>query len=244
MSSSIRLVLFDLGGTLFHELGPWPALYRRADEALWRVLQRAGVSPEARTAYRDSTNLIELYYVLHRGDLSEPTIRAVLGQLLEERGYQLSRETLRSAIAAMFAVTQANWEVEADAVQTLSALRSAGFRMGAISNGSDDDNTQALIDKGGIRLDFEYILTSGVFGKRKPHPDIFRAALDYFGMPASMAVMIGDDYEADIVGAQAVGMRSIWITRRVPEPVAMRAEGRPLAVASTLSEIPAILNGA
>ncbi len=241
MTSAIRLVLFDLGGTLFHEVGPWPELYRRADEALWEVLKEAGVAPEARAVYGSSTNLIEHYYTLHRGDLSEPTIRAVLGQLLHGCGYDLPADKLRSAIGAMFKVTQANWELEEDALPTLSALRSAGFLMGAISNGSDDDNTQALIDKGGIRPYFEYILTSGTFGKRKPHPEIFLKALSYFGTPPSETVMIGDDYEADITGAQAAGMQSIWITRRVEAPVAIRAEGRPLAVVSALSEIPAIL---
>ncbi len=237
----IRLVLFDLGGTLFHEKGPWEALYRRADQALWTALEQAGIPSAAREIYGESTNLFELYYALHRGDLNEPTTARVLDELLRGRGYHLPKDSLRAALGAMFAVTQTNWDIEDDAIATLQVLRSQGFRIGAISNGSDDDNTQALIDKACVRPYLEYIVSSAAFGKRKPHPDIFKAALNHFGLPATQAVMIGDDYEADIVGAQQVGMHSIWITRRVAEPVPLRPEARPLAVVSTLSEIPAIL---
>jgi putative hydrolase of the HAD superfamily len=241
MTSSIRLVIFDLGGTLFHEMGPWDDLFRLADQALWKVLQDAGVPIEARAAYGNSTNLFELYYALHRADLNEPTTGAVLDTLLQSRGYRLGKDRLRAALRAMFAVTQANWQAEQDAIPTLDLLRSRGYRLAAISNASDDDNTQALIDKGGVRPYFEFIVSSAAFGKRKPHSDIFRAVLDHFRIPAAEAAMIGDDYEADIVGAQRVGMRSIWITRRVAEPVPIRPEARPIAVVSALGEIPPLL---
>jgi len=134
--------------------------------------------------------------------------------------------------------------VEEDAIPTLATLKSQGFRIGAVTNGADNDNSQALIDKGGVRPYLEYIVSSAVYGKRKPHPSIFRAALQYFGLPATKAVMIGDDYEADIVGAGGAGLRSIWITRRVSNPGPIRPEARPVAVVSTLSEIPALLAGA
>ena len=241
MTPAIRLVVFDLGGTLFHETGPWEELFQQADRMLWQALQDAGVSIEARAAYGDSANLFELYYALHRADLNEPTTGVVLDSMLRSRGYRLEKDQLRSALRAMFAVTQANWQVEQDAIPTLDLLRSRGYRIGAISNASDDDNTQALIDKGGVRPYLEFIVSSASFGRRKPHSDIFRAVLDHFRIPPAETVMIGDDYEADIVGAQRVGIRPIWITRRVAEPVPIRPEGRPAAVVSALSDIPPLL---
>jgi HAD superfamily hydrolase (TIGR01509 family) len=241
MTSTIRLVIFDLGGTLFHEIGPWEELFRRADRTLWKELQDAGVPIEARAAYGTSANLFEHYYALHRADLNEPTTAAVLDSLLQSRGYRLGKDRLRAALGAMFAVTQTNWQAEQDALPTLDLLRSRGYRIAAISNASDDDNTQALIDKGGLRSYLEFIVSSAAFGKRKPHSGIFRAVLEQFQTPPANAVMVGDDYEADIVGAQGVGMRSIWITRRVAEPVPIRPEGRPVAVVSALSEIPPLL---
>ncbi len=45
----------------------------------------------------------------------------------------------------------------------------------------------------------------------KPMPHIFRAALQRLRMPAEAAAMIGDSLAADVAGAQAVGLRTIWL---------------------------------
>lgn len=45
----------------------------------------------------------------------------------------------------------------------------------------------------------------------KPSPDFFQEALHDMGVPASGALMIGDDLENDIGGAQAVGLRGILV---------------------------------
>jgi len=48
-----------------------------------------------------------------------------------------------------------------------------------------------------------------LFGK--PAPEFFRAAIDSFGCPSSEVVMIGDDVEADVNGAIAVGLAGILV---------------------------------
>ncbi|HEY9151296.1 MAG TPA: HAD family hydrolase, partial [Anaerolineales bacterium] len=116
-----------------------------------------------------------------------------------------------------------------------------GFRLGLISNAADDENTQTLIDKGGFRPYLEFIVSSAAFGKRKPHPAIFQAALDYFHVNANQAVMVGDLVTTDILGARQIGMKSIWITRRVVE-TANRLNIKPDAVVSSLHEIPPLLS--
>lgn len=241
MARDVQLLLFDLGGTLFHENGPWEELYARADRALWDVLHEAGVALGSGELYGTDTNLIELYYAEHRGDSNEPTTFAVLDEMLKRRGYSLPSQTLRAALRAMYAVTQTNWDVEEDAISTLRVLQTQGYHIAAITNAADLENTQTLIDKGGIRPYLEYIVSSASFGKRKPHPSIFQEALRHFGLAPSQAIMTGDDYEADIAGACGVRMRAIWITRRVSRPGPIRPEAQPAAVVSRLSEIPAVL---
>ncbi len=216
-------------------------MYARADSALWGVLHQAGVALRSRELYGADTNLIELYYAQHRGDSNEPTTFTVLDEMLKRRGYSLPGHTLHEALRAMYAVTQTNWDVEEDAVSTLKLLQSHGYHIAAVSNAADLENTQTLIDKGGVRPYLEYIVSSAGFGKRKPHPSIFLAALQHFGLPPSQAIMTGDDYEADIAGACGIGMRAIWITRRVSKPGTIRPEAQPIAVVSKLSEIPALL---
>ena len=56
---------------------------------------------------------------------------------------------------------------------------------------------------------FRHIQTSEDAGFQKPHPAIFRLVLDKFGVQASDAVMIGDNLETDMGGAQAAGIHTI-----------------------------------
>ncbi len=237
----IEVVLFDLGGTLFHEIGPWDGLYRRADDELWKVLHGAGVDLGPRDLYGDDDTLFAFYTKHQSPGLAETTMASVLDQLLRSKGFALDAETLRSGLRAMYAVTQTNWRAEDDTIPTLRQLRSRGFRIGAVSNGSDDDNTQALIDNSGVRPYLEFLISSAAFGRRKPDPAIFRLALDHFQVAPEHAIMVGDNYEADVVGAHGAGMQAIWITRRVKPPLPEMAEGEPEAIVEALSEIPPLL---
>jgi HAD superfamily hydrolase (TIGR01509 family) len=240
----VRLVIFDLGSTLIYEKGPWDPFFPRADEALWEELRASGVTIGPGGLYGGQPSLFSVYYEQYRGDLNEPTTVGVLDKLLQDKGFHLPKETLRSAVGAMFAVTQENWLPEEDAIPTLETLKQGELHIGLISNASDDDNTQALIDKGQFRPYLEHMVSSANFGRRKPHPDIFRSVLQHFDIPAAQAVMVGDDYQADVLGAQGVGMQNIWITRRAYDKNPDMAHGAPTAIISSLSEIPALLIGA
>lgn len=241
MISSIRVVLFDLGNTLIYDKEPWENLYLRADKALWNSLHGYGVKAEPHDIYGKHKTLFHLYYKLRENDLEEPGIGNVLQELLNKNDIHLSEKELRSALHSMYRITQANWFAEDDAIPMLDKLKQCGFRLGIISNGADDENTYTLIDKAKIRSYFEFIISSAAFGKRKPHPGIFNVALKHFQVSPDQAVMIGDTFDADIVGARQVGMKSIWVTRRVYNTVP-RSDVQPDAVVSTLSEIPALIS--
>ena len=45
----------------------------------------------------------------------------------------------------------------------------------------------------------------------KPMPHIFRVALHRLGVPADEAAMVGDSLTSDVQGAQAVGLKTIWL---------------------------------
>ena len=242
MISSIRVVLFDLGGTLIYDKDPWPPVFHRADLALLEALQNSGLHVEPTTFFHGHRGLLSLYYDRRGDDVEEETTTVLLKQLLEEQGnLNVSNEVIATALRTLYAVTQSNWFPEEDAIPTLQTLKERGFHLGLISNAADDKNTQTLIDKGGFRPYLEFIVSSAAFGKRKPHPSIFQSALDHFQVKANQAVMVGDLMETDILGAYRIGMKSIWITRRALE-TANRINVKPDAVVSTLSEIPPLLS--
>ncbi|MFF1355149.1 HAD hydrolase-like protein [Streptomyces sp. NPDC058297] len=49
-------------------------------------------------------------------------------------------------------------------------------------------------------------------GHKKPAPEIFRAAAATVSIPLSGAWVIGDSAHADIAGAEALRLPSVWVT--------------------------------
>jgi putative hydrolase of the HAD superfamily len=107
-----------------------------------------------------------------------------------------------------------NFELFEDALPVLEELRRARLRIGLVSNGIRD----LTVFVAHHRLDVDATVDSRTHGRVKPHPTIFRAALDALGVAAADAVMVGDSLEEDVEGARAVGMRAILIDREDRHP--------------------------
>ncbi len=207
----IKHILFDLGGTLMYPRGAWEPIHERADRALVERLREYNIRLEAH-AFRAR---LRQYYAQRDKDLQETTYHFVLRELLKEGGHaEVAESVLRSALDAMYSVTQTNWQIEADAVETLQRLKSKQYRLGILSNAGDDKDVRQLIESFGIRHFFDFVLTSAACFYRKPHPRAFEIALAQWNAVPQEAAMIGDSLEADIAGAKQVGMTAIWITRR------------------------------
>lgn len=210
-ASPPKYILFDLGGTLMHATGGWDSVIERADQALAKTLRDYNIRVDAKRFRRR----LHEYYEKRDKDLQETTYHFVLRELLKELGHaEVPESVLRSALDAMYAVTQSNWQIESDAVETLRQLKSNQCRLGIFSNAGDDKDVQQLIETFGIREYFDFVLTSAACFYRKPHPRAFEIALAQWNVTPREAVMIGDSLEADILGAKQVGMTAIWITRR------------------------------
>ena len=115
----------------------------------------------------------------------------------------------------MYSISQAHWKIESDAVFTLEWLKNNGYRLSLISNASDSEDVYALLKQHKIDGYFEKIVVSANFGMRKPHPSIFLSTLEYFSVPPEQSLMVGDKLSMDILGANNLGMKTAWITRRI-----------------------------
>ena len=78
------------------------------------------------------------------------------------------------------------------------------FRVGCITNGNAD------VHHIGIGHYFDFVVTAAGAGVQKPEPGIFEAALRAADVRPEEAVHVGDDPERDVLGAGAVGMRTVW----------------------------------
>ena len=240
MNRRFDVVFFDLGDTLMYDKDPWDPIFPRADAAMRKSLERAGY-PLAANAYGDFNTIFDLYYHRRTDTVKEETTVQLLRELMEMQGASPPEPVLFAAMEAMYAITQENWHVEEDAAQTLKALQGMGYRLGMLSNAADDENVQELVDKGNLRSHFEFILSSAACGIRKPDAHIFQLALDHFNVSSGKTVMVGDTLDADILGANQMGIYSIWVPRHVKNPPEGELPIQPQAVVSSLSELPELL---
>ena len=221
----------------------WEPLMAQADEALTKYLISQGMELNLNTFPSQFRKRLDDYFKQREQDLLETTYTFVLRELLREKGYtDVDSETLRSALNDLFAVTQTNWRLEEDAVPMLKKLVENGYRLGIISNAGDDADVQQLARKFGITQFFDFILTSAACSYRKPHPRIFELALANWYCPPNEAVMVGDNLDADVRGAQEVGIYGVWLNRRADPKTEDRNRIRPDASLSLLSELPAVLD--
>jgi 2-haloalkanoic acid dehalogenase type II len=238
------LVLFDLGNTLIYFDGIWQEVLPRAHQELANRLIETGFNLPFEPFVEDfGRRVIEAWEDRNASNIEHST-EYVLRQTLHDFGVQdTPTHRLRPAIDAMFAVSQAHWLVEADTHAVLEQLQQEGYALGIISNASDNQDVQSLVDKAGIRAYFDQIIVSATVGIRKPDPYIFQLALDHFGVAPERTVMVGDTLAADVRGAQNSGIASVWITRRAdnPDNHAHRDLVTPDADIATLGELPGLL---
>ena len=118
---------------------------------------------------------------------------------------------------------------------TLRRLRNDGIRLALLSNG-DGPPQRSKIERFALESFFDHIQIEGEFGVGKPDERAFRNALAALGVEPAEAWMVGDNLEADVRGAQQVGVHAIWVDpdgAGVPEgsPV------RPDRIIATLSDL-------
>jgi putative hydrolase of the HAD superfamily len=97
----------------------------------------------------------------------------------------------------------------------LSAARDQGWTLVIVSDGRTAQQ-EAKIHRTGLDRLVDGWVVSEAAGHRKPEPGIFHAAASLVGRPLDGAWMIGDSAHADIGGAAALGLRSVWISNGRP----------------------------
>lgn len=101
----------------------------------------------------------------------------------------------------------AAWRPFDDAAETIETLRGRGYRTGLLSNW--DDRLPDVLADLGLVPGLDPLVISWQVGAEKPDPRIFAAALTAADVAPARAVMVGDDFEADVLGARAAGMRAV-----------------------------------
>ena len=129
-----------------------------------------------------------------------------------------------------------------DVPSVFSQLAAAGVRIGLISN--SHRSLSSFEEHFALRGLIAGAVSSSEHGLMKPHPSIFRAALDLVDVPASEAVMVGDSVRQDVEGALGAGMRAVLLHRsHVPHPREHELASSGVPVVRSLSELPPLIIG-
>lgn len=109
-------------------------------------------------------------------------------------------------------------------VDSLAAVRSAGWRTALLTNGLDHEQ-RAKLGSGLFEL-FDAVLICGPAGPRKPQFDVFHQVAGAAGAAGTGAWMVGDSLVSDIAGGAAAGMVTVWVShgRTLPADTAVRPD--------------------
>lgn len=94
------------------------------------------------------------------------------------------------------------------AIELLDYLKPK-YKLHILSNGFTEVQFKK-ISNSGLNGYFDKIILSEDVGVNKPHPDIFNYALSQTSSSANQTLMIGDSFDADIVGAYNSNIDQIW----------------------------------
>lgn len=96
-----------------------------------------------------------------------------------------------------------------DVPDTLNILK-ANYKLAILTNGVPDLQWEK-IKKSGIEHYFDNIVISGEVGVGKPNAEIFLEVLKQLNLTYEQVVMVGDNMRRDILGANKLGIFSIWV---------------------------------
>lgn len=220
----LQAVSFDLDDTLW-EIAP---VITRAEHAMYDFLQRNYPQVTQRhslESMRDMRARIALDRPEMRHDFTWLRLEA-LRMHATEAGYP---ESMAEDAFEVFFTARNEVRLHEDVVPALDRLRSRRLRLFVITNGNAD------LERIGIAQYFEQVVHARMAGALKPDAAIFRGLLDAAGLAPSAIAHVGDDPHADMRGARAAGMRTVWLNRSgAPWPA---DESDPDHVIASLAEL-------
>jgi putative hydrolase of the HAD superfamily len=225
-----RTLLWDFDETLAHRPGMWAGCLV---EALDEDEPGHGVCvDDLRPFLRDGFPWHEP--LTPHPELNEPEAWwASVGGLLA-RAYtgagieQAPAARLATLVRRRYVDPAVGWTLFPDTAPVLWELRAAGWGHVILSNHVPE--LPELVRGLGLDELVDTVITSASIGYEKPHPQAFACARRVAG---DIALMVGDNYEADVAGAEAVGIPAVLVRRK--DVRAQRAASDLTGVASFLA---------
>ncbi len=226
-NTTARAILFDFGGTLDDDGLHWPLRFHIAYREAGGELAYRDFEAVFKSTDRDLAELPRIRTMGQRAAIAATTA------LLIERLPDGARVNVIRIIDTLHTAVLATVERNRPMLERLSAR----YRLGVVSNFTG--NLEPCLVELGIRPLFHALADSTLVGATKPDPAIFRVVLDELDVSAEATWMVGDNPDADIRPATALGMRTIWLA---PESRPMPPGLMPTKRVAKLTDIESYLD--
>jgi putative hydrolase of the HAD superfamily len=199
---NIEAITIDLDDTLW-DIDP---VIERAERILWRWL--ASNYPRISSIY-DQNKILNLRLEIVKDHPDKEfdyrfMRKLILRKIFRDADYE---EDLAEGAFAIFDSERNNVTLYDGAVYTLQSL-SKKYTLIAVTNGN------ANLEKIGLRHLFDDVVTAVDVGYAKPDARIFNEAIRKAGTQADKIIHVGDNPEADIIGAANVGLKTVWMNSK------------------------------
>ena len=203
------------------------------DEALrtaWEVADRwfwAGYHRDDNDTWRSDERIEALWREYHGLMLGALDVEDPDGELVE------------TILAAQFSPEA--WTLYPDVEPALTELAGTGLAIGIVSDWGS--NLSEIVRSLGLDRWVDFVLASGAVGLAKPDPAFFGVALARTGVGPDEAIMVGDSFRADVLGARSAGMAAVLLDRHDVHGDSASSAEADVPVIGSLLELPALMRG-
>ena len=219
-----EMILIDVDGTLVDSV---PDLAYCADE----MLKALGMPAHGEAKVREWVG----------NGVERLARRALIGQLDGEPDEELFARAYPIYLELYAENTSKRSTLYPGVMEGLSFLKTAGYRLGCVTNKAEQFTLPLLTDLGVVDY-FEIIISGDTLPVKKPDPGPLLHAAKFFDVKPENALMIGDSV-SDVKAARAAGFQILCMSYGYNHGVDIR-EAHPDMVIDSMAELPALLGAA
>jgi putative hydrolase of the HAD superfamily len=207
----IQAILFDLGDTLldFEPLDIKSILEKGAADSYKRLVESGVKLPSLKRYRKGHVRAVKLGLLWSRLIRRELNVYTMMRQRTVRLGVPDADALMLDLGWRWYRPVVAYSRIESNLIPTLKMFRSAGIKMGIVSNTFIGGPLLDLhLKEMGILEFFPIRIYSSEVGYRKPHKEIYRIALAEIDTPAQNVLFVGDVLKNDVIGPKKMGMQT------------------------------------
>lgn len=211
-------LIFDLYGTLVD-------IHTEEDALVWEKTALYFGYYGAQYTPEELKNAFEAEVAARKGKAGQsyecfPDIpfHQVMADLFRKKGIAENADALGVQAAQLFRISSTEYiRLYPHVLESLDTLHKKGYRLWLLSN-AQEVFTRYELRHLGLLDAFDGIYISSSYGFRKPDVRFFRALLEEQHLDPKACLMIGNDRDTDMAGAEAAGLATFYMHTELTPP--------------------------